>query len=85
MVETGVTGVKLFRVSEPVQCAPVVYEPSVVAIVSGSKDAIVDGVRRVYDSNRYLCCSLFMPVEAGVPGRRRRILCWGCTSRWIPG
>lgn len=68
MVETGVTGVKLFRVSEPVQCAPVVYEPSVVAIVSGSKDAIVDGVRRVYDSNRYLCCSLFMPVEAGVPG-----------------
>ena len=32
LVETGVTGVQLFRVTEPVRCAPAVYEPSSVGI-----------------------------------------------------
>ncbi|AMX03812.1 AraC family transcriptional regulator [Microbulbifer thermotolerans] len=67
MVETGVKGVQLFRVTEPVRCAPAVYEPSVVAIVSGTKEAILDGKRYLYDSNRYLCCPISMPVEAGTP------------------
>ena len=67
LVETGVKGVQLFRVTEPVRCAPTVYEPSVVAIVSGTKEAILDGNRHVYGNNQYLCCSLPMPVEAGAP------------------
>lgn len=67
MIDTGVKGVKLFRVTNPVRCAPVVYEPSVVAIVSGSKEAILDGKRYVYDSSQYMCCSISMPVEAGTP------------------
>ena len=67
LAETGVNGVQLFRVTEPVRCAPAVYEPSVVAIVSGTKEAILDGNRHVYDSNQYLCCSMSMPVEAGTP------------------
>ncbi len=66
-METGVKGVQLFRVSESMRCAPAVYEPTVVAIVSGAKEAILDGQRYVYDSSQYLCCTLSMPVEAGTP------------------
>ena len=67
MVETGVKGVQLFRVTTPIPCAPAVYEPTIVAIVSGAKEAILDGEAFVYDSNRYLCCTMSMPVEAGTP------------------
>jgi uncharacterized Zn-binding protein involved in type VI secretion len=67
LVETGVTGLQLFRITDPIQCAPAVYEPTVVAIVSGTKEAILQGKRYVYDSDRYMCCSMSMPVEAGVP------------------
>lgn len=64
---TGIRGVQLFRVSEPLRCAPAVYEPVVVAIVNGAKEAILDGKSYVYDSSRYMCCSMTMPVEAGTP------------------
>lgn len=67
LVPTGIKGVQLFRVSESTPCAPAVYEPTIVAIVNGSKEAIVDGQRFEYDSGRYLCCSMTMPVEAGTP------------------
>ncbi len=65
--ETGVKGVKLFRASTPIPCAPAVYEPSVIAIVGGSKEAVLDGERFVYDSSQYLCCPMSMPVQAGTP------------------
>ncbi len=65
--ETGVKGVRLFRASSPVPCAPAVYEPSVIAIVSGTKEAVLDGQRFVYDNSRYLCCPMSMPVKAGTP------------------
>lgn len=67
MFDTGVKGVKLFKVTSPVRCAPAVYEPSIVAILSGSKEAILDGKRYAYDSSQYMCCSMSMPVEAGTP------------------
>ncbi len=67
MVDAGVEGVQLFRVTEPIQCAPVVYEPSVVAIVNGAKEATLDGQRHSYGCDRYLCCTMSMPVEAGTP------------------
>lgn len=38
-----------------------------VAIVSGAKEAILDGKRYVYDSRQYMCCPMSMPVEAGTP------------------
>jgi len=66
MVETGVKGVQLFRYTAPLHCVPAVYEPTVVAIVSGAKEAVLDGQSYVYDSSRYMCCSMSMPVEAGV-------------------
>jgi len=67
LTETGVKGVKLFRASTPIPCAPAVYEPAVIAIVSGTKAAVLDGKRCVYDDSRYVCCPMSMPVPAGTP------------------
>ena len=61
-METGVKGVQLFRVTESLRCAPAVYEPTVVAIVNGAKEAILDGKSYVYDSSQYMCCH---HVDAG--------------------
>lgn len=66
-VETGVKGVQLFRVSESLRCAPAVYEPVLLVIVNGQKEAIFGGKSYVYDSNQYVCCTMSMPVEAGTP------------------
>ncbi len=67
MLETGVKGVQLFRVTHGMRCAPAVYEPTVIAIVNGAKEAILDGQSYVYDSSQYMCCTMSMPVEAGTP------------------
>jgi len=65
--ETGLSGVQLFRVSKPLECTPGVYEPSIAAIVSGSKEFFFDGKMHVYDSEHYMCCSVTMPLQAGTP------------------
>lgn len=67
MFETGIEGVQLFRVTQSMPCVPAVYEPSVIAIASGAKEAIFDGKRYVYDNRQYLCCPMSMPVKAGTP------------------
>lgn len=67
LFETGLQGVKLFRATHAVPCAPAVYEPSVIAITSGAKEALLDGARIVYDESRYMCCPMSMPVKAGTP------------------
>lgn len=65
--ETGLPGVKLFRATQALPCAPAVYEPSVIAIASGAKEAVLDWVRYVYDNRQYMCCPMSMPVTAGTP------------------
>ncbi|PJI92634.1 AraC family transcriptional regulator [Yoonia maricola] len=67
LTETGILGVRLFRATQAIPCVPAVYEPSVVAIVSGSKEAVLDGHKYLYDDSRYLCCPMSMPVKAGTP------------------
>ena len=67
MLDTGLKGVQLFRVTEPIRCAPAIYEPSITAIVSGAKEAIWHGEKERYDSSQYICCTMSMPVEAGTP------------------
>ena len=67
MVETGIKGVQLFKVTESLRCAPAVYEPAVIAIVNGTKEAILNGKSYVYDASQYMCCTMSMPVEAGTP------------------
>ncbi len=65
--ETCMPGVQVFRIIDSVRCAPVVYEPSIIVIINGSKEAILDGRKYVYDNQRYMCCPTSMPVEAGTP------------------
>lgn len=67
LTETGIAGVRLFRATQAIPCVPAVYEPSVVAIVSGAKEAVLDGHRYVYGDSQYLCCPMSMPVKAGTP------------------
>ncbi len=67
LTETGLRGLKLFRASASIPCAPAVYEPSIIAIVSGSKEAVLEGERFTYDSSQYLCCPMSMPIQAGTP------------------
>src|SRR5690606_38628774 len=66
-VETGVKGVELFRVTTALRCAPAVYEPMIIAILSGEKEAILAGEKHTYDASHYMCCTMSMPVEAGTP------------------
>ncbi len=67
LVDTALKGVQLFRVTEAMPCVPAVYEPTVVAILNGSKEAVLDGEHHVYGSDKYLLCSMTLPVEAGTP------------------
>lgn len=67
LTETGIEGVRLFRATLAIPCMPAVYEPCVVAIVSGAKEAVLDGHRYVYDDSKYMCCPMSMPVKAGTP------------------
>ncbi|PSW16057.1 AraC family transcriptional regulator [Photobacterium rosenbergii] len=67
MVETGINGVRIFKVTNAIPCAPAVYEPAVIVILSGRKEAILDGDKYIYDNSQYMCCTVSMPVEAGTP------------------
>ncbi len=67
LVDTALKGVQLFRVTEAMPCVPAVYEPTVVAILSGTKEAVLDGKHHVYGSDKYLLCPMTLPVEAGSP------------------
>ena len=67
LVDTALKGVQLFRVTEAMPCVPAVYEPTVVAILSGTKEAVLDGQHHVFDSDKYLLCPMTLPVEAGTP------------------
>lgn len=65
--ETPLEGVRLFRVSAPVERVPGVYEPSVCAVVEGFKHAYHDGRTHTYGPGHYLCTTMPTPVEAEVP------------------
>lgn len=67
MISTGIKGVQLFRVTRSFRCAPAIYDPAVIAIVSGEKEAILNGEKLTYNNHQYLCCTMSMPVEAGTP------------------
>ena len=67
LMDTVLKNVQLFRVTEAMPCVPAVYEPTVVAILSGTKEAVLDGEHHVYGSDKYLLCPMTLPVEAGAP------------------
>ncbi|WP_445777263.1 AraC family transcriptional regulator [Shewanella sp.] len=67
MVDTAIKGVSLFKITQAMPCAPALYEPTVVVILNGRKEAILDGHRYIYDNSQYMCCTVSLPVEAGTP------------------
>lgn len=67
LVDTALKGVQLFRVTEAMPCVPAVYEPTVVAILSGTKEAVLVGEHHVYGRDKYMLCPMTLPVEAGTP------------------
>lgn len=67
LVDTALKGVQLFRVTEAMPCVPAVYRPTVVAVLNGTKEAVLDGEHHIYGSDNYLLCPMTLPVEAGTP------------------
>ncbi len=67
LVHTALRGVQLFRVTEAMPCVPAVYEPTVNAILSGTKEAVLDQKHHVYGVDKYLLCPMTLPVQAGTP------------------
>lgn len=67
MIETEIKGVQLFKLTDTIECAPAVYEPSVTAIVRGGKEAIWNGKKHLYDNSQYICCTMSIPIETGAP------------------
>ncbi|WP_294180934.1 AraC family transcriptional regulator [uncultured Schumannella sp.] len=65
--QTPLDGVRLFRVSSPVERVPGVYDPSVCVVVAGSKHAYHDSRTHTYDPDHYLCATMPTPLEAEVP------------------
>ena len=66
VTNTPIEGLQLFRMSHPVERLLGVYEPSICAIVQGSKRAYLNGKTHIYNQNQYLCCTMPLPVEAEV-------------------
>ena len=67
ITETGLKGVQLFRITQPVERVPAVYSPGICAIVQGAKRAYFNGAIHEYNSDHFLCCTMPMPIEAEVP------------------
>jgi AraC-like DNA-binding protein len=67
LIDTGLEGFQLFRVTQPVPRVPAVYSPSICVILQGSKRAYLGGEELIYNDEHYLCCSMPVPIEAEVP------------------
>ncbi|PIB24056.1 AraC family transcriptional regulator [Amylibacter kogurei] len=67
LIDIGLNSVQIFRATAAVPCDHAVFEPCVIAIVQGAKEAIFDGRRYIYDDQKYMCCPMSMPLRAGAP------------------
>lgn len=59
---TAFAPLSLVRISEPTECAPVVYEPRLAIVAQGSKVAVLDGHTYHYNPLNYLVVSVTLPV-----------------------
>lgn len=66
VTQTPIPGLRLFRISEPIERLPGVYPTGICAIAQGRKHAYLDGEVHIYDAENYLCCAVPMPVEAEI-------------------
>lgn len=67
VTETGLEGVQLYRVSNPIARLPAVYTPRFCLNVAGSKRVFQNGIVQEYGEGRFICCTMPLPVEADVP------------------
>lgn len=67
ITETGLEGVLLYRVSNPLDRLPAVYTPRLCLNVSGSKRVFQNGKAQEYGENHFVCCTMPLPVEADIP------------------
>ena len=67
VTDTGLEGVQLYRVSNPVERLPGVYTPRLCLNVSGSKRVFVNGDVHIYGESHFICCTMPVPVDADVP------------------
>ncbi len=59
---TPIAGLSMIRASQPTQALPAVYEPSVVVVVQGRKQALLGDERYLYDPLNYLVVSMTLPM-----------------------
>lgn len=67
VIETGIDGVQLYRVTNSIERLPGVYTPRLCLNVSGSKRVFVNGEVHVYDDSHFICCTMPVPVDADIP------------------
>src|SRR6187397_1307281 len=63
MQRTAVEGVEVFRASEPVPRAAIVYQPRILIVGQGRKRAYLGGETYQYDAYNYLVLSVPLPAE----------------------
>lgn len=66
LTETGLEGFQLLRITQPFERMPSVCPPSVCFLLQGSKRAYLSGKEFLYNDERYLCCTMPVPVESEV-------------------
>jgi AraC-like DNA-binding protein len=63
MQRTLIEGVEVFRATESVPRAPIVYQPRILIVGQGRKRAYLGGETYVYDAYNYLVLSVPLPAE----------------------
>lgn len=63
-----VPGVHMFRADAPTECAPCMYDPTVVIVIQGAKRGYLGQQTFDYDASSYLSFSVPMPLEAEIIG-----------------
>src|SRR3954469_20621721 len=63
MQRTLIEGVEVFRATESVPRAPIVYQPRILIVGQGRKRAYLGGETHVYDAYNYLVLSVPLPAE----------------------
>ncbi|MFW1678136.1 AraC family transcriptional regulator N-terminal domain-containing protein [Pontibacter sp. JAM-7] len=63
---TSIEGLRLYRAKKDVPRKPVVYKPSICAVIQGHKQVFLGDQSFTYDPNHYLINSLTLPIEAEV-------------------
>ncbi|MBN2132987.1 MAG: AraC family transcriptional regulator [Sedimentisphaerales bacterium] len=64
---TSLSGVKLYRISQPQPRQTAVYEPWIIIVARGSKRVYFGGDVYVYDADNYFVTAVPMPAECEIP------------------